>query len=261
MTDGSEAVRVLRDGAGETTPDAGGVRDRSLLDSRDTERRFACVQHLFPPRALAAPMHRHHEEDEYTYVLYGRIGVVLGGRKSSGVRATSSSRGASGTRSGSPATSLPLCWSSSRTQVWRSCAGHGGCTALRRRAGRPGAGVLLRPRLRGHAAADGAARSLPLRSRSPSSQAHSRSVAGCSLARPRPGSGADRSPRPGRAGATRRGLGGLREAHRASGLRPAVVRRPSGRLGVDRSASRTRWCLPGQSRCGGGKTVGRSPPG
>jgi quercetin dioxygenase-like cupin family protein len=81
MTDGSEAVRVLRDGEGETTPDTGGVRDRFLLDGRDTERRFALVQHLFPPRALAAPMHRHHAEDEYTYVLYGRIGAVLGGRE------------------------------------------------------------------------------------------------------------------------------------------------------------------------------------
>ena len=30
------------------------------------------------PRALAAPMHRHHREDEYTFVLEGGIGALLG---------------------------------------------------------------------------------------------------------------------------------------------------------------------------------------
>jgi uncharacterized cupin superfamily protein len=27
---------------------------------------------------LAAPMHRHHREDEYSYVLEGQIGALLG---------------------------------------------------------------------------------------------------------------------------------------------------------------------------------------
>jgi mannose-6-phosphate isomerase-like protein (cupin superfamily) len=70
--------RVLLAGAGETVGDPAGVRDRFLIDGRDTEGRFALVQHLFAPRALAAPMHRHHLEDEYTYVVSGRIGAVLG---------------------------------------------------------------------------------------------------------------------------------------------------------------------------------------
>lgn len=56
----------------------GGVRDRFMIDGKDTGGRFALVQHLFEPRALAAPMHRHRDEDEYTYVLTGRIGAVLG---------------------------------------------------------------------------------------------------------------------------------------------------------------------------------------
>lgn len=30
------------------------------------------------PRALAAPLHRHHREDEYSYVLRGTLGAVLG---------------------------------------------------------------------------------------------------------------------------------------------------------------------------------------
>ena len=54
------------------------VRDRFLLDAAATGGRFALVQHLFEPRALAAPMHRHRDEDEYSFVLTGRIGAVLG---------------------------------------------------------------------------------------------------------------------------------------------------------------------------------------
>jgi gentisate 1,2-dioxygenase len=30
------------------------------------------------PRALAAPLHRHTREDEYSYVIEGRIGALLG---------------------------------------------------------------------------------------------------------------------------------------------------------------------------------------
>jgi hypothetical protein len=31
-----------------------------------------------PPRALAAPLHRHNREDEYSYVLEGQVGALLG---------------------------------------------------------------------------------------------------------------------------------------------------------------------------------------
>ncbi|MGZ4279049.1 MAG: cupin domain-containing protein, partial [Solirubrobacteraceae bacterium] len=31
-----------------------------------------------PPRALAAPLHRHLREDEYSFVLEGRVGALLG---------------------------------------------------------------------------------------------------------------------------------------------------------------------------------------
>jgi mannose-6-phosphate isomerase-like protein (cupin superfamily) len=75
LTNGS---RVLIAGAGEISPDTGGVRDRFMIDSGFTGGRFSLVEHLFPPHALAAPMHRHHDEDEFTYVTRGRIGAVLG---------------------------------------------------------------------------------------------------------------------------------------------------------------------------------------
>ncbi len=39
---------------------------------------FALVEHPMPPRALAAPLHRHSREDEYSVVTQGRVGAVLG---------------------------------------------------------------------------------------------------------------------------------------------------------------------------------------
>ena len=52
-----------------------------MIDGPETESRFTLLQHLFEPKALAAPMHRHHDEDEYTYVLSGQIGAILGGEE------------------------------------------------------------------------------------------------------------------------------------------------------------------------------------
>jgi mannose-6-phosphate isomerase-like protein (cupin superfamily) len=72
------APRILKATDGVAMGDPAGVRDRFLIDGADAGGRFALVQHLFAPRALAAPLHRHHREDEYMYVLYGRVGAVLG---------------------------------------------------------------------------------------------------------------------------------------------------------------------------------------
>jgi mannose-6-phosphate isomerase-like protein (cupin superfamily) len=73
------AVRVLTSTEGLPEPGFAGVHDRFMIDAADSGGRFSLVQHSFAPRALAAPMHRHHDEDEFTYVLTGRIGAVLEG--------------------------------------------------------------------------------------------------------------------------------------------------------------------------------------
>jgi len=39
---------------------------------------FALVEHTLPPRALGSPLHRHANEDEYSYVLEGRLDAQLG---------------------------------------------------------------------------------------------------------------------------------------------------------------------------------------
>src|SRR5579864_8467859 len=56
----------------------GGTGARLVIEGDDAGKRFALVEHPMQPRALAAPMHRHHREDEYSIVLEGSIGAQLG---------------------------------------------------------------------------------------------------------------------------------------------------------------------------------------
>jgi quercetin dioxygenase-like cupin family protein len=56
----------------------GGIGARLVIAGDDAGKRFALVDHPMQPRALAAPMHRHHREDEYSFVLEGSIGALLG---------------------------------------------------------------------------------------------------------------------------------------------------------------------------------------
>jgi quercetin dioxygenase-like cupin family protein len=51
---------------------------RFMIGGEETQDNFALVEHPIGPRALAAPMHTHKHEDEYTYVLEGEIGVQIG---------------------------------------------------------------------------------------------------------------------------------------------------------------------------------------
>jgi mannose-6-phosphate isomerase-like protein (cupin superfamily) len=51
---------------------------RFMIDGDETEGRFSLVEHPMPARALAAPLHRHLREDEYSFVLEGRVGALLG---------------------------------------------------------------------------------------------------------------------------------------------------------------------------------------
>ena len=55
--------------------------DIFLLDAAESAGRFSLVRHDFTPKALAAPVHRHHDEDEWSFVLSGRIGAMLGDRE------------------------------------------------------------------------------------------------------------------------------------------------------------------------------------
>jgi mannose-6-phosphate isomerase-like protein (cupin superfamily) len=50
-----------------------------MLDGTEADGRFSLVEHPMSARALAAPLHRHTREDEYSYVLGGQVGALLGG--------------------------------------------------------------------------------------------------------------------------------------------------------------------------------------
>src|ERR687895_2935612 len=51
---------------------------RFMIGGEQTQDNFALVEHPIGSRALAAPMHTHRYEDEYTYVLEGEVGVQVG---------------------------------------------------------------------------------------------------------------------------------------------------------------------------------------
>jgi quercetin dioxygenase-like cupin family protein len=57
---------------------------RFMIDGDATGGALSLVEHPLPPRALGAPVHTHRNEDEYSYVLEGRVGVQLGGDVSEG---------------------------------------------------------------------------------------------------------------------------------------------------------------------------------
>ena len=58
--------------------DLGSLGVRFMIRSEDSGGGFSLVEHPIPPRTLAAPLHRHSGEDEYSYVLEGRMGAQLG---------------------------------------------------------------------------------------------------------------------------------------------------------------------------------------
>jgi len=58
--------------------DLGGLGVQWKIDGIDSDERFSVVHHPIAPRALAAPLHFHHNEDEYSYVLEGTLGALLG---------------------------------------------------------------------------------------------------------------------------------------------------------------------------------------
>ena len=85
-----------------------------MVEGADSGGGFSLVEHPMPPRSLAAPLHRHTHEDEYSYVLEGRLGALLGDEVVFGGPGdlVFKPRG-SGTRSGTPATSRRGSWRSS----------------------------------------------------------------------------------------------------------------------------------------------------
>jgi len=71
------ATKIVRPTDGEAGF-LGSIGVRFMIDGSEAQERFALVEHLMSARALAAPLHRHTREDEYSFILEGRMGALLG---------------------------------------------------------------------------------------------------------------------------------------------------------------------------------------
>ena len=75
--DGSGGPRKLGPQDGKFV-DLGAVGVRFLAWAEETGGGCSIVEHPIPPRTLVAPLHKHSREDEYSFVLEGRMGAQLG---------------------------------------------------------------------------------------------------------------------------------------------------------------------------------------
>ena len=58
--------------------DLGSIGARFMAWTEETGGGFSILEHPMEPRRLAAPVHKHSREDEYSFVLEGRMGALLG---------------------------------------------------------------------------------------------------------------------------------------------------------------------------------------
>src|SRR4028119_698471 len=73
----SQGPRILGPSDGLAV-DLGSVGVRFMVWAEESGGGFSLVEHPIPPRTLVAPRHRPANEDEYSYVLEGRLGALLG---------------------------------------------------------------------------------------------------------------------------------------------------------------------------------------
>ncbi len=74
-------TRVLGPNDGEIRGAIEAVRDRFMASGMESGGGFSLVEHLMPPHTLAAPLHRHSREDEYSFILEGKVGAIFGGEE------------------------------------------------------------------------------------------------------------------------------------------------------------------------------------
>src|SRR5579871_4050063 len=72
-----QSPKVVGPGDGKTGF-LGSIGVRFMIDGAEAGARFSLVEHPMSAHALAAPLHRHRREDEYSYVLAGTVGALLG---------------------------------------------------------------------------------------------------------------------------------------------------------------------------------------
>jgi mannose-6-phosphate isomerase-like protein (cupin superfamily) len=75
--DASQGPRIVGPDNGKSV-DLGSIGARMMIWTEETGGGFSLVEHPMPPRHLAAPLHKHSREDEYSFVIEGRMGALLG---------------------------------------------------------------------------------------------------------------------------------------------------------------------------------------
>ena len=75
--DGSRGPRKIGPSDGKLV-DLGSIGARFMAWTEETGGDFSLVEHPMPPRRLAVGLHKHSREDEYSYVVEGRMGAILG---------------------------------------------------------------------------------------------------------------------------------------------------------------------------------------
>src|SRR3954453_15492797 len=77
----NERMRTMAKIVGPTDGKAGTlgmIGVRFMIDGPETGERLSLVEHPMPPRSLAAPLHLHENEGEYSFVIEGTMGALLG---------------------------------------------------------------------------------------------------------------------------------------------------------------------------------------
>lgn len=75
--DGAAGPRIVGPRDGKAV-DLGSLGVRFMIWGEESGGGVSLVEHPIPARTLVAPLHRHSREDEYSYVLEGRMGAQLG---------------------------------------------------------------------------------------------------------------------------------------------------------------------------------------
>lgn len=76
--DDEDMDQIIRAGEGEVLGAEAGCRDRFKVDHDRTESRLTIVEHLLAPRCIAAPLHVHTREDEFSFIIDGEVSYRLG---------------------------------------------------------------------------------------------------------------------------------------------------------------------------------------
>jgi mannose-6-phosphate isomerase-like protein (cupin superfamily) len=75
--DASQGPRKIGPDEGKYT-DLPAVGVRFMIWTEESGGGFSLVEHPIKPKHLCAPLHRHSREDEYSFILEGRMGALLG---------------------------------------------------------------------------------------------------------------------------------------------------------------------------------------